>query len=44
MCGLVDQLSVSKDELFSVKYLVNEKVLRHENAQESYNIPKISFS
>jgi hypothetical protein len=34
MCGLGDQLSVSKDEQFSVKYIVNEKVLRHENVQE----------
>jgi hypothetical protein len=44
MCGLVDQLSVSEDELSSVKYLVNEKVLKHENVQEYYNIPNISFS
>lgn len=44
MCGLVDQLSVSKDEHFSVRYIVNEEVLRHENVQEYYNIPNISFS
>jgi hypothetical protein len=27
---------VFKDEIFSVKYLVNEKLLRHENIQEYY--------
>jgi hypothetical protein len=36
MFELGDQLSVSKDEIFSVKDLCNEKLLRHENIQEYY--------